>query len=63
MHDQIAGISSARPQDNGADALVSQNSRRPRWRAPVLKRLDVDLTATNVRTSNESPTKQTQFKS
>jgi len=43
---------------NGEGAQVGGKAR---WHAPTLKRLDVDLTAGNARTSNEPPTRQTQF--
>jgi hypothetical protein len=34
---------------------------KARWRAPTLKRLDVDLTAGNKRNSNDAPTSQNLF--
>jgi hypothetical protein len=41
--------------------LSPKETGKARWHAPVLKRLDVDLTAGNARTSNEPPIRQTQF--
>jgi len=39
----------------------SQMGEKARWRAPTLKRLDVDLTAGNKRNSNDAPTSQNLF--
>jgi hypothetical protein len=48
-------------QDHESHTSTPKQSGKARWHAPVLKRLDVDLTAGNARTSNEPPTRQTQF--
>ncbi len=46
---------------SGGTNESAQVGRKARWHAPILKRLDVDLTAGNARTSNEPPTRQNQF--
>ena len=45
--------------EQSGDGGGSRTKRR--WHAPVLKRLDVDLTAGTPRTSNEPPTGRNQF--
>ena len=45
----------------GALGTGAQAREKSRWHAPLLKRLDVDLTAGTPRTSNEAPTGRTQF--
>jgi len=47
--------------DGEYSAPGSQVGRKAPWHAPVLKRLDIDLTAGNKRNSNDSPTAQNQF--
>ena len=49
--------------DWATDGAVSPASGKARWHAPVFKRLDVDLTATIVRTSNEPGTGEGHFSS
>ena len=50
-------------KDQSAGEAALQPRGKGRWHAPVFKRLDVDLTATQVRTSNEGPTGETHFSS
>lgn len=50
------------PGEGGASGGdVGPSRMKLRWHAPVLKRLDVDLTAGTPRTSNEPPTGRNQF--
>ena len=49
--------------NSATDEAVSPASGTARWHAPVFKRLDVDLTATIVRTSNEPGTGEGHFSS
>jgi hypothetical protein len=49
--------------DNAISPGLPENGSAPKapWHAPVLKRLDVDLTAGNKRNSNDPPTGANHF--
>jgi hypothetical protein len=63
MQNWKSDSSSAGSEKRAADGAALEASRKAHWHPPVFKRLDVDLTATQVRTSNEGPTGQTHFSS
>lgn len=48
-------------QGGASGGDIGASRTKLRWHAPVLKRLDVDLTAGTPRTSNEMPPGRNQF--